>query len=742
MGAKKSTGDGISGTFAGEDFSGSEWATWKQKGGWFRSDKSGIDTGPLSNQATRAMSDEFAWLKRATTDYAHAMGLQTDKIVAYTKSINVSLTGLDEAGRQAKFTEVFAEMANDMANLALGTVKYTRAGESSAQTLERLVVHLTAVNATMASLSRNAFSASLSGADMANQLADLAGGMQAFIDLSAGYYQNFYSEGERFTAAVAGMRDSLINIGVKTMPTTIAAFRQLMEAQDLTTLSGRATYAALLNVSAGFAELVNNISGQLHELEAEQLKLAQEILDERNNLEKQMFALLGDEAALRERELASIDPLNRALFLHVQALSDAKTANEAYTDQLNALASAGQGVASFIRELRADLTSPGSTLNSLRSAYNADLSRAKLGDFDASNAIADSAKEYLDAVRNQAKSRTEYDIAATRIANELEKLPATESYAKQQLAALQNLHTQANSLDALDAARQEAAKRVLGNVDANTVDLSTQTDRQIDQLRQLVGESITNSARILQLNSSMDALKNAIVAMTAAEKTKADIANGNMLLKALTEQQAGAIAGVNAGIDRIWQLQSLYGSGQYINAKAGPLDYSNSAQFAVVDGLYSQQYGQHSYATMTGYNNISAFKAAYAAEKLSDKTLGQASTLKDLKDQIEAQRSAIRALGGIPQFAVGTNWVPRDMTARIHEGERIIPAADNSELMRRLSSPRENNTALLAELKALRAEVVQLRAETRATAQHTGKAARLLDRAMPDGDALSVRATT
>jgi hypothetical protein len=145
---------------------------------------------------------------------------------------------------------------------------------------------------------------------------------------------------------------------------------------------------------------------------------------------------------------------------------------------------------------------------------------------------------------------------------------------------------------------------------------------------------------------------------------------------------------------------------------------------------------------MTGYNNISAFKAAYAAEKLSDKTLGQASTLKDLKDQIEAQRSAIRALGGIPQFAVGTNWVPRDMTARIHEGERIIPAADNSELMRRLSSPRENNTALLAELKALRAEVVQLRAETRATAQHTGKAARLLDRAMPDGDALSVRATT
>jgi len=745
MGAKKSTGDGVSGTFAGDGFAGAGWSTWSQKGGWFRSDKSGIEQHPLSYQASRAMSDEFAGLKRATTEYADALGLPTARIAAYSKSINVSLTGLDEAGRQARFTELFTGMLNDMANLALGTAKYTRAGEGAAQTLERLVVHLTAVNATMVSLARNAFSASLAGADMANQLADMAGGMQAFIDLSAGYYQNFYSDGERFTAAVAGMRDSLINIGVKTMPTSIVAFRQLMEAQDLTTLSGRATYAALLNVSAGFAELVNNISGQLRELEAEQLRLAKEILGERDDLERQLDQLLGNTAALRERELMAVDPLNRALYLHVQALGDAQAANEAYTGQLTALASAGQGVASFIRDLRAGLAGPagaGSTLTGLRRNYNADLSRAKLGDVDASNAVAGSAGAYLEALRSQARTRTEYDIAATRIANELEKLPAAQSYAQQQLEALQALHTQANSLDALDAARQEAAKKVLGNVDDNTVDLSTQTDRQIDQLRQLVGESITNSARVLQLNSSMDALKNAIVAMTAAEKAKADIANGNMLLKALTEQQTGAIAGVNAGIDRIWQLQSQYGDGQYINAKNGPFDFSNSAKFAVVDGLYSQQYGQHTYTTMTGYNNISAFKAAYAAESLSAKTLGQASTLKNLKDQIEAQRSAIRALGGIPQFAIGTNYVPHDMTARIHEGERIIPAADNSELMRRLSNPSENNAALLAELKALRAEVVQLRAETRATAQHTGKTARLLDRAMPDGDALTTRPAT
>jgi hypothetical protein len=57
-----------------------------------------------------------------------------------------------------------------------------------------------------------------------------------------------------------------------------------------------------------------------------------------------------------------------------------------------------------------------------------------------------------------------------------------------------------------------------------------------------------------------------------------------------------------------------------------------------------------------------------------------------------------------PSFAVGTNEVPHDMTANIHRGERIIPAADNRQLMRRLSEPNEGMKAMAEEIRRLREE--------------------------------------
>lgn len=88
----------------------------------------------------------------------------------------------------------------------------------------------------------------------------------------------------------------------------------------------------------------------------------------------------------------------------------------------------------------------------------------------------------------------------------------------------------------------------------------------------------------------------------------------------------------------------------------------------------------------------------------------------------------------LPAFATGTNYLPSDMVAQIHEGERIIPKADNAELMRRLSRPNStaDNSETVAELKEqnrlLRELIANQKAGHLAIATSTGESNRTLKR--------------
>jgi len=93
-------------------------------------------------------------------------------------------------------------------------------------------------------------------------------------------------------------------------------------------------------------------------------------------------------------------------------------------------------------------------------------------------------------------------------------------------------------------------------------------------------------------------------------------------------------------------------------------------------------------------------------------------------------------------FAVGTNYVPQDMNARIHEGERIIPEADNRELMARLANP-DRTAALLQEVIAENRELREVvRSHLFQIAKNTGKSAGMLDRWDMDGQPETREAVT
>lgn len=90
----------------------------------------------------------------------------------------------------------------------------------------------------------------------------------------------------------------------------------------------------------------------------------------------------------------------------------------------------------------------------------------------------------------------------------------------------------------------------------------------------------------------------------------------------------------------------------------------------------------------------------------------------------------------LPKFSAGINSVPYDMDARIHKDERIFPAADNRELMQRLSSPQANNDALIAEIRALREEVKALKAPLERIDSSTSDHAQQFDRVTEGGNAM------
>lgn len=113
--------------------------------------------------------------------------------------------------------------------------------------------------------------------------------------------------------------------------------------------------------------------------------------------------------------------------------------------------------------------------------------------------------------------------------------------------------------------------------------------------------------------------------------------------------------------------------------------------------------------------------AQLLTQEIDIRTLDVLGELKLLIESYNNAKSSVTDAGGIlPSLTVGT--------------VAIIPSVFNP-----IASGSGDTARLEALIDGLTQEVIGLRAEAQATAGHTSRTARLLDRAMPDGDALATR---
>lgn len=250
---RKLADSGISGDFGGpEGFTGQSWEFFK--GGFLRSDKT--TTSPIDETLRQTLASRFTALTASNAAAASALGFDTSRLSGVrTNGVSLSTQGKSQEEIDAWFNNLFAGISDFQAGLFEGVQAMQRDGETTTATLQRLASSLTGVNAIFDTLGREALAVSVAGGGLASSLADLFGGLEAFNNTAAAYYQAFYTQSEQASTTARQLSDALASLGLS-LPATRAEFRALVEAQDLTAESGRAAYAALLGLAPAFASIV------------------------------------------------------------------------------------------------------------------------------------------------------------------------------------------------------------------------------------------------------------------------------------------------------------------------------------------------------------------------------------------------------------------------------------------------------------------------------------------------------
>jgi Ca2+-binding EF-hand superfamily protein len=253
------------------------------------------------------------------------------------------------------------------------------------------------------------------------------------------------------------------------------------------------------------AELVNRLQANvdatealiqsmqtLAQMEQEREQAARAILAERANLEIELLRLQNDTVALREREIAATEPVNRQLRRFILAMGDAAEAIEAQRRAVEGLASAGRGVVDFVRGIR----------NQAALSFREDLALAQGGDIGASGRITGSAQSAIDQARSQARTGVELDRFIGQTAASLMALPAVATFEEQQIVLLEEISSGIGDLTKL---QDDTQRKLINAIDQGffTIDGNLDGKLTFEELKRGLG-GIATDAELRQIFGLLD----------------------------------------------------------------------------------------------------------------------------------------------------------------------------------------------------------------------------------------------
>jgi tape measure domain-containing protein len=370
--AKEIVEQGISGNFGTSGFSGGqEYSKWTQKGGVFRSDKSGTETAALSSEMNKALTDGFTLVKDTTLDFAKTLGVSADVVTGYSKQLKLVLTK-DAAQNQELLSKLFTDIGDEIATRIVPSIaQFKIEGETASATLQRLTGNFQVVDAMLVTLgvtSQQAFNTiGVASIEARERLIGMAGGIDALAAQTQFYADNFLTKAEQIAPVQKQLNDQLSALGYAGMTTSDqfkVAVQGLVASGALATERGAEQYAGLLALGPQFkvfADHLKEIGDAAESLAVEKLRLSIQIMELEGNA-------VGALNARRAQELASVDESLRPHYQRIYALQDEKTAMDAATQAAQA---ATQAVRDAATSLLAGVDSSFSVLQSIVSREKA-----------------------------------------------------------------------------------------------------------------------------------------------------------------------------------------------------------------------------------------------------------------------------------------------------------------------------------------------------------------------------------
>lgn len=315
-----------------------------------------------------------------------------------------------------------------------------------------------------------------------------------------------------------------------------------------------------------------------------------------------------------------------------------------------------------------------------------------------------SSEEILESIRQQQRALDNIDNSASTIADRIAELNALlrEEYQKGKTNIAESFTTLDRNLDNILSLDE---LKTAGIADDKTLakgfaELDTNGDKQISRLEALTGAAQGTQYTLQSITPILEAINSGILDFSTgldqiAKINQANITTGGSPISGSYTPSGGSGFGfAGSGISFNSALGS-YISNNTVYGKGGQSIGLSQAKTEILNMANKINNGTSSAKEL--YN---LFMQWGADSTIVAKIIG--STKQQVLDWFKSKDSSI------PAFAKGINDIPEDMFAFLHKGERVLPEADNRELMQNLSNRNNTNQELIEEIRKLNARIANL----------------------------------